>query len=456
MPNYPIFYSIQNDKDSSTNVFSLNFNDQVQGDEVLKLRHIINEFPIDLLSGSYHIRFKIQCNETEPKIFAWIDPQNLEARAPIINNAVYVKILQLTKDGDSKIYNKQKIVKIKQKGSLGSQPAKEQKKPSPASRTENVPKLKEQKGSSTNIHHSSSDPDLVHKEHMKSTNLFDDEYKDTQKSSQFKLKSSSNLDAQQQKLENSQTKKTIVKNHLDDDEDHDIPAPQASSVQPSQAPPSGINFFDSDDEGAPPSGTGKNSSLPNNASSNNIDLFPSDDNSNRAFKAHEALIDHHKGPVSEFDRKLESRKNEYIINGEIDRKKLIEVKDKILKEEQEERKREYEEEQRKKAQEQIDKRSAQERLEGKIKSWKEQNGTRKDIRTLLSTLQNILWPGANWNPVSFFDLSTEESLKSAIKKVLITFHPDRNRNDIEKKYICEQIIDEIRKAQKEYESKQQK
>ncbi|EAS00981.2 hypothetical protein TTHERM_00775920 (macronuclear) [Tetrahymena thermophila SB210] len=452
MPNYPIFYSIQNDKDSSTNVFSLNFNDQVQGDEVLKLRHIINEFPIDLQSGNYHIRFKIQCNETEPKIFAWIDPQNLEARAPIINNAVYVKILQLTKDGDSKIYNKQKILKIKQKGSLRSQPAQELKNQTPP--IENAQKVKRVTGSSTNIHHSSSDPDLVHQKHMGSAKALDSDYKDTSKQSQFKQKSSNNLDDSQQRQEKAQNKIPVIKNHFDDEyDDYVAPAPQVT-VQPQKIPPAVVDLIEGNDEEAPSSGAGKNSSEHNTTSINNIDIFPQDDGYRHV--QHEDLIHHQKGPISESERKLESRKNEYIINGEINREKLIKVKEQILQEEQEERKREYEEEERRKAQEQVDKRSAQDRLEGKIKSWKEQNGTRKDIRTLLSTLQNILWPGANWTPVSFFDLSTEDSLKSAIRKVFKTFHPDRNRNDIEKKYICEQIIDEIRKAQKEYENKQQK
>lgn len=43
--------------------------------------------------------------------FAWIDPSNLNARAPIINNAIYVKILKLNKEGDSKIFTKEKITK---------------------------------------------------------------------------------------------------------------------------------------------------------------------------------------------------------------------------------------------------------------------------------------------------------------------------------------------------------
>ena len=47
----------------------------------------------------------------------------------------------------------------------------------------------------------------------------------------------------------------------------------------------------------------------------------------------------------------------------------------------------------------------------KKKEWSDGNGVRRDIRTLISTLQNILWEGANWNVVSFYDLQSDANLK---------------------------------------------
>ena len=40
---------------------------------------------------------------------AWIDISNPNAKAPLINNCVYVKILELDKFGQSKIYTQAKM-----------------------------------------------------------------------------------------------------------------------------------------------------------------------------------------------------------------------------------------------------------------------------------------------------------------------------------------------------------
>jgi hypothetical protein len=40
---------------------------------------------------------------------AWIDISNYNAKVPLVNNAVYIKILELPNEGLSKIYNKAKL-----------------------------------------------------------------------------------------------------------------------------------------------------------------------------------------------------------------------------------------------------------------------------------------------------------------------------------------------------------
>ena len=50
-------------------------------------------FPIK--NGNYHVRFKTISDYISPKIEVWIDIANLNARAPFVLGAVYMRILKL-------------------------------------------------------------------------------------------------------------------------------------------------------------------------------------------------------------------------------------------------------------------------------------------------------------------------------------------------------------------------
>jgi hypothetical protein len=43
-------------------------------------------------------------------------------------------------------------------------------------------------------------------------------------------------------------------------------------------------------------------------------------------------------------------------------------------------------------------------VETKIGAWSEENGKKKDLRDLVSTLHIILWPEASWNSVRVDDI----------------------------------------------------
>ncbi|GMI32685.1 hypothetical protein TeGR_g8534, partial [Tetraparma gracilis] len=51
------------------------------------------------------------------------------------------------------------------------------------------------------------------------------------------------------------------------------------------------------------------------------------------------------------------------------------------------------------------------RLAPAVKGWAEEHGKRKHLRTLLATLQNILWEGARWKPVSLGDLLDDAKMR---------------------------------------------
>lgn len=45
--------------------------------------------------------------------YAWIDISNLNAKAPILNGAIYMKILTFKDNNRSKIYTKNKLLQLK-------------------------------------------------------------------------------------------------------------------------------------------------------------------------------------------------------------------------------------------------------------------------------------------------------------------------------------------------------
>lgn len=65
-------------------------------------------------------------------------------------------------------------------------------------------------------------------------------------------------------------------------------------------------------------------------------------------------------------------------------------------------------------------------LEDKITTWAGPDKNRNNIRTLLCTINNVLWDGAEWKPVSFTDLMNPGPLKKAYFRAINTFHPDKN------------------------------
>ncbi|EAK89469.1 DNAJ protein [Cryptosporidium parvum Iowa II] len=69
-----------------------------------------------------------------------------------------------------------------------------------------------------------------------------------------------------------------------------------------------------------------------------------------------------------------------------------------------------------------------------ISRWsRKPDGSYKDIRVLLSSLQQVLWENAQWEPIEFSKLMSDiELVKKAYRKAIILCHPDKNHNESEK------------------------
>ena len=107
----------------------------------------------------------------------------------------------------------------------------------------------------------------------------------------------------------------------------------------------------------------------------------------------------------------------------------------------------------------------------RLTQWAEDNGKKRNVRTLLTTMHEVLWEGARWKPLSLADVidpkkvesapyshrydsnmwcltcSRNTQVKLAYRKAMLVVHPDRNTNssgtDI---FVAKRIFEAINEA----------
>ncbi|KAL1561216.1 J domain-containing protein required for chloroplast accumulation response 1 [Salvia divinorum] len=97
--------------------------------------------------------------------------------------------------------------------------------------------------------------------------------------------------------------------------------------------------------------------------------------------------------------------------------------------------------------EQEEKRRIAEVLDYDIKRWAA--GKEGNIRALLSSLEQILWPESGWRSVSLTDMITSNSVKKVYKKATLYVHPDKVQQKgatLQQKYIAEKVFDILKEA----------
>ncbi|MCD7448486.1 hypothetical protein HAX54_042623 [Datura stramonium] len=85
--------------------------------------------------------------------------------------------------------------------------------------------------------------------------------------------------------------------------------------------------------------------------------------------------------------------------------------------------------------------------DAKIKQWSQ--GRKGNIRSLLSTLQLVLWPESGWKPVALMDLIEGNQVKRAYQRALLYIHPDKLQQKgaaAHQKYIAEKVFDILQEA----------
>jgi len=99
MEGIPIYYVMQPSVDDSLNVFFLPPNLKSQSD--VKIQDVVNNFPHRNNGKFYHFRFYALCDKDQK---TWVDISNLQAKAPVVDNRILVKILELVQPNYSKVF----------------------------------------------------------------------------------------------------------------------------------------------------------------------------------------------------------------------------------------------------------------------------------------------------------------------------------------------------------------
>ncbi|CAL0319009.1 unnamed protein product [Lupinus luteus] len=81
-------------------------------------------------------------------------------------------------------------------------------------------------------------------------------------------------------------------------------------------------------------------------------------------------------------------------------------------------------------------------IDKKIQQWSK--GKEGNIRSLLSTLQYVLWPESGWKPVPLVDIIEGNAVKRSYQRALLCLHPDKLQQKgaaSHQKYTAEKVFD---------------
>ncbi|CDY45410.1 BnaA07g31900D [Brassica napus] len=86
-------------------------------------------------------------------------------------------------------------------------------------------------------------------------------------------------------------------------------------------------------------------------------------------------------------------------------------------------------------------------IDAKIRKWS--SGKSGNIRSLLSTLQYILWPGCGWKAVPLMDMIEGNAVRKSYQRALLILHPDKLQQkgaSANQKYMAEKVFELLQEA----------
>jgi len=115
--------------------------------------------------------------------------------------------------------------------------------------------------------------------------------------------------------------------------------------------------------------------------------------------------------------------------------------------------REFNEERRNEKAIEVSRQDAFERLDPRIRVWEYQDDhTRRNIRNLLSTLEQILWENSGWKGCSLSELLSYKGVKKHYRKAIMIVHPDKHQKaSLEVQVVCERAFEALNEQWKSFE-----
>ncbi|CAD8109213.1 unnamed protein product [Paramecium sonneborni] len=426
MKQVPIVYFFQNEPKTQYMFF-------FQGEELL-VKNILQQFPFKITS--HHIRFKIFVQDIEPKTHAWFDISNPNAKVPVVNDTVYAKILTLQDVSFSRIAKKmvesvnsdQKVGDLKvgdlrvQKNIVQQSPQTQNKVLSQQSNSS--PKLQQQQNQKQTlqpvIQQSSerySNRQLSNQSNgtSQSGDLLEAfeklDFKPNPHHTQSQPISQADLDINNTNNINFQNfnhfKPTVQQNDIDDNM-----LMKVQPIQQSQQTKKGENLFEFD-------GPIENQANIQNDQIQREDLFQFDTPTQ---------------PKQQQQQQQSNEQYEGLTDKQIVDMKVAQAAEGLQKIWQDE------------ADYNIQRQQAKDEVEPKILKWAFKNDVRNNLRLLLSTLNDVLWEGTDWQ-CSIGDLMTDGKVKLKYRQALLIVHPDKhNQTPPIQRYIAERVFYELNQA----------
>lgn len=88
----------------------------------------------------------------------------------------------------------------------------------------------------------------------------------------------------------------------------------------------------------------------------------------------------------------------------------------------------------------------------RLKAWAEDNGRVKNIRTLLSTMHQVMWEDCKWSEVNMGKLIQPNDVKKHYRKAMIVVHPDKaGGRNAEQILIAERVFAALNTAWEDFQ-----
>ncbi|CAD8116650.1 unnamed protein product [Paramecium sonneborni] len=421
MKQVPIVYFFQNEPKTQYMFF-------FQGEELL-VKNILQQFPFKITS--HHIRFKIFVQDIEPKTHAWFDISNPNAKVPVVNDTVFVKILTLQDLSYSRIAKKMvenvnqdiKVGDVRvQKNTVQQSPQTQIKVL--AQQQNSSPKLQQQQNQKQTVQ-----PVIQQGGERQSNRQLSNQSNGTSQSGDL-LEAFEKLDFKpnrhqtqsqpisQADLDINNQNNTIFQNFnqfkpiIEQNEGDDTKLTQFQQKQQPQQTKKGEDLFEFD-------GPIENQANLQNEQSQSQDLFQFDT------------------PTQAKQQQQQQQSNEQY-DGLTD-KQIVDMR---VEQAAEGLQKIWQEE----ADYNIQRQQAKDEVEPKILKWAFKNDVRNNLRLLLSTLNDVLWEGTGWQ-CSIGDLMTDGKVKLKYRQALLIVHPDKhNQTPPIQRYIAERVFYELNQA----------